>query len=214
MFFFLSLSLFHFALLSCTLLAGLYVILLTHNNSIDHSTNVWKMFSTILTPGENILCLTTELSPTSILWHFRWNKSKDYKKDQLQQVNPPKYEKAEDMSNLTYLNDASVLHNLRQRYYNKLIYVSTQLPKSLAETSLNEPQWIHWASQSMSMYPASVNPYPYMETASKLEDQIGPQNVPITETQVHCTILFTFTIIYLKPFLNYLQYLETSQNVL
>lgn len=40
------------------------------------------------------------------------------------QVNPPKYEKAEDMSNLTYLNDASVLHNLKQRYYHKLIYVS------------------------------------------------------------------------------------------
>lgn len=29
------------------------------------------------------------------------------------------------MSNLTYLNDASVLHNLKQRYYHKLIYVST-----------------------------------------------------------------------------------------
>lgn len=29
------------------------------------------------------------------------------------------------MSNLTYLNDASVLHNLRQRYLAKLIYVST-----------------------------------------------------------------------------------------
>lgn len=28
------------------------------------------------------------------------------------------------MSNLTYLNDASVLHNLKQRYYAKLIYVS------------------------------------------------------------------------------------------
>ena len=41
----------------------------------------------------------------------------------MQQVNPPKYEKCEDMSNLTYLNDASVLHNLKQRYYAKLIYV-------------------------------------------------------------------------------------------
>lgn len=51
--------------------------------------------------------------------------SKDFKKDLVGQVNPPKYEKAEDMSNLTYLNDASVLHNLRQRYLNKLIYVST-----------------------------------------------------------------------------------------
>ncbi|XP_033304137.1 myosin heavy chain isoform X13 [Bombus vancouverensis nearcticus] len=53
--------------------------------------------------------------------------SKDFKKDQLQQVNPPKYEKAEDMSNLTYLNDASVLHNLKQRYYAKLIYTYSGL---------------------------------------------------------------------------------------
>ncbi|XP_023175392.1 myosin heavy chain, muscle isoform X10 [Drosophila hydei] len=53
--------------------------------------------------------------------------TRDFKKDQLQQVNPPKYEKAEDMSNLTYLNDASVLHNLRQRYYNKLIYTYSGL---------------------------------------------------------------------------------------
>ncbi|XP_076340339.1 myosin heavy chain, muscle-like isoform X1 [Tachypleus tridentatus] len=49
------------------------------------------------------------------------------KKDQLQQVNPPKFEKAEDMSNLTYLNDASVLHNLKQRYYAKLIYTYSGL---------------------------------------------------------------------------------------
>lgn len=49
---------------------------------------------------------------------------KDFKKDQVGQVNPPKYEKCEDMSNLTYLNDASVLYNLKQRYYHKLIYVS------------------------------------------------------------------------------------------
>ncbi|XP_055917193.1 myosin heavy chain, muscle isoform X5 [Eupeodes corollae] len=53
--------------------------------------------------------------------------TRDLKKDLLQQVNPPKYEKAEDMSNLTYLNDASVLHNLRQRYYHKLIYTYSGL---------------------------------------------------------------------------------------
>ena len=39
-------------------------------------------------------------------------------------MNPPKYEKCEDMADLTYLNDASVLHNLRQRYMSWLIYVS------------------------------------------------------------------------------------------
>ncbi|XP_037074828.1 myosin heavy chain, muscle-like [Pollicipes pollicipes] len=52
---------------------------------------------------------------------------KEIKKDLLQQVNPPKFEKCEDMSNLTYLNDASVLHNLKQRYYNKLIYTYSGL---------------------------------------------------------------------------------------
>ncbi|XP_026689226.1 myosin heavy chain, muscle-like isoform X3 [Diaphorina citri] len=52
---------------------------------------------------------------------------KDFKKEQVGQVNPPKYEKAEDMSNLTYLNDASVLYNLKQRYYHKLIYTYSGL---------------------------------------------------------------------------------------
>ena len=41
----------------------------------------------------------------------------------MQQVNPPKFERCEDMSNLTYLNEASVLHNLKSRYVAKLIYV-------------------------------------------------------------------------------------------
>ena len=42
-------------------------------------------------------------------------------------MNPPKFEKAEDMANLTYLNEASVLHNLKQRYFAGLIYVSLLL---------------------------------------------------------------------------------------
>lgn len=52
---------------------------------------------------------------------------KPFKKDLVQQVNPPKYEKAEDMSNLTYLNDASVLYNLKERYYANLIYTYSGL---------------------------------------------------------------------------------------
>ncbi len=46
-----------------------------------------------------------------------------YKSEQIAQVNPPKFEKCEDMANLTYLNEASVLWNLKARYTNKLIYV-------------------------------------------------------------------------------------------
>ncbi|VDK57298.1 unnamed protein product [Cylicostephanus goldi] len=53
------------------------------------------------------------------------------KKELVQEMNPPKYEKTEDMSNLTFLNDASVLHNLRARYAAMLIYVSLrQVQKS------------------------------------------------------------------------------------
>lgn len=45
-------------------------------------------------------------------------------REELQSVNPAKLDKTEDMSSLSYLNEASVLHNLRQRYYSSLIYVS------------------------------------------------------------------------------------------
>jgi myosin heavy subunit len=38
-------------------------------------------------------------------------------------VNPPKFNLADDMADLTYLNEASVIHNLRQRYEADLIYV-------------------------------------------------------------------------------------------
>ena len=52
---------------------------------------------------------------------------KVYKKDQVGQVNPPKFDCCEDMSNLTYLNDASVLWNLKIRYVNELIYTYSGL---------------------------------------------------------------------------------------
>lgn len=42
-------------------------------------------------------------------------------------MNPPKFEKVEDMADLTYLNEASVLHNLRARYCSGYIYVSFAL---------------------------------------------------------------------------------------
>lgn len=45
-------------------------------------------------------------------------------RDDMQKMNPPKFEKVEDMAELACLNEASVLHNLRNRYYSGLIYVS------------------------------------------------------------------------------------------
>ncbi|XP_051985877.1 myosin-9-like [Xyrauchen texanus] len=48
-------------------------------------------------------------------------------KDDIQKMNPPKYSKVEDMAELTCLNEASVLHNLRERYYSGLIYTYSGL---------------------------------------------------------------------------------------
>jgi myosin protein heavy chain len=45
-------------------------------------------------------------------------------KDDIQKMNPPRFDKVEDMADLTCLNEASVLHNLKDRYYSGLIYVS------------------------------------------------------------------------------------------
>jgi hypothetical protein len=44
------------------------------------------------------------------------------------------------MSNLTYLNDASVLHNLKQRYYAKLIYVRLRV-RQPGDTPSAPPCW-------------------------------------------------------------------------
>ncbi|KAL2100734.1 hypothetical protein ACEWY4_002495 [Coilia grayii] len=49
------------------------------------------------------------------------------KKDDIQQMNPPKFYQASDMANLTFLNEASVLENLRSRYVNMRIYTYSGL---------------------------------------------------------------------------------------
>ncbi|XP_068605696.1 myosin-9-like [Brachionichthys hirsutus] len=48
-------------------------------------------------------------------------------KDDIQKMNPPKFSKVEDMADLTCLNEASVLHNLKERYYSGLIYTYSGL---------------------------------------------------------------------------------------
>ena len=52
------------------------------------------------------------------------HEKKVVKSESVAQMNPPKFEKCEDMANLTYLNEASVLWNLKSRYQSNLIYVS------------------------------------------------------------------------------------------
>jgi len=48
-----------------------------------------------------------------------------YDAENVHKMNPPKFDKVEDMAELTCLNEASVLHNLRMRFSCGLIYVSS-----------------------------------------------------------------------------------------
>ena len=47
-----------------------------------------------------------------------------FNRNDVHKMNPPKFTKVEDMAEMTCLNEASVLHNLKDRYYSGLIYVS------------------------------------------------------------------------------------------
>ncbi|GCC39381.1 hypothetical protein chiPu_0023222, partial [Chiloscyllium punctatum] len=49
------------------------------------------------------------------------------KEDQVLPMNPPKFDKIEDMAMLTHLNEASVLYNLKERYAAWMIYTYSGL---------------------------------------------------------------------------------------
>jgi myosin protein heavy chain len=56
----------------------------------------------------------------------------------LSKMNPPKFDRVEDIADLTFLNEASVVHNLRLRYGSGAIYASTLVrPQSLAHPCPN-----------------------------------------------------------------------------
>lgn len=50
-------------------------------------------------------------------------------------MNPPKFDKIEDMAMLTHLNEPAVLYNLKDRYTSWMIYVSGYYPTGYAGTS-------------------------------------------------------------------------------
>ncbi|NWU18799.1 MYH7 protein, partial [Dyaphorophyia castanea] len=63
------------------------------------------------------------------------------KEDDVQPMNPPKFDMIEDMAMLTHLNEASVLYNLKRRYSHWMIYVSP---------------WHPWAGEWLPVYTAPV----------------------------------------------------------
>merc|ERR1719458_853026 len=65
------------------------------------------------------------------------------KAGEIGRVNPPKFEKCEDMVNLTYLNDASVFWNLKTRYQAKLIHTYSGLFVVVANPYKRYPLYTH-----------------------------------------------------------------------
>ncbi|KAI8450264.1 myosin type-2 heavy chain 2 [Phakopsora pachyrhizi] len=55
------------------------------------------------------------------------DKTRTIRVDLLEKMNPPKFDKVEDNGELTFLNEPSVVHNLRQRYESKMIYTYSGL---------------------------------------------------------------------------------------
>lgn len=80
-----------------------------------------KMGGSLLVWGKG--ALAPGPTPPSLLWQTRV-----VKEDELQPMNPPKFDMIEDMAMLTHLNEASVLYNLKRRYSHWMIYVSHRCP--------------------------------------------------------------------------------------
>ncbi|XP_033002577.1 myosin-15 isoform X2 [Lacerta agilis] len=71
------------------------------------------------------------------------------KEDDVQQMNPPKFDMIEDMAMLTHLNEASVLHNLNRRYSNWMIYTYS----GLFCVTINPYKWLPvYKSEVVSAY--------------------------------------------------------------
>ena len=68
--------------------------------------------------SDEIMVQISDEAPRDIAGEKRTVKWVDTEK-----MNPPKFDKVEDMADLAYLNEASVVHNLRMRYFSDLIYV-------------------------------------------------------------------------------------------
>ena len=87
----------------------------------------WAAKKLVWVPSEEhgfVAASVKEEKGDKIIAQIEGGKKVTFHKDDIQRMNPPKIDKVEDMADLTCLNEASVLHNLKDRYFSDLIYVS------------------------------------------------------------------------------------------
>nr|BAG16354.1 myosin heavy chain [Coryphaenoides cinereus] len=73
------------------------------------------------------------------------NEERTVKEEDVTQMNPPKYDKIEDMAMMTHLNEASVLYNLAERYAAWMIYTYS----GLFCATVNPYKWLPVYDQSV-----------------------------------------------------------------
>lgn len=71
--------------------------------------------------------------------------------DALFKMNPPKFDRVEDIADLTFLNEASVVHNLRLRYGSGAIYVGFCI--------LTIWLWTNSLQTYSGLFLVAINPY-------------------------------------------------------
>uniref|UniRef100_A0A670K3N9 Myosin-7B-like n=1 Tax=Podarcis muralis TaxID=64176 RepID=A0A670K3N9_PODMU len=94
-----------------------------HNIPFDGKKRAWI-------PDEKEAYIEVEVKESSggkVTVETKDKKTVVVKEDDIQQVNPPKFDMIEDMAMLTHLNEASVLHNLKRRYAKWMIYTYSGL---------------------------------------------------------------------------------------
>jgi myosin protein heavy chain len=67
-------------------------------------------------------------------------------------MNPPKFDRVEDIADLTFLNEASVVHNLRLRYGSGAIYVRPAFITTL-------PPFLNASQTYSGLFLVAINPY-------------------------------------------------------
>ncbi|XP_067875475.1 myosin-9-like isoform X2 [Heterodontus francisci] len=107
----------------------LYVDKNVINNPLTQAD--WAAKKLVWVPSERngfeAASLKEEIGDEAVLELVENGKKVKVNKDDIQKMNPPKFSKVEDMAELTCLNEASVLHNLKERYYSGLIYTYSGL---------------------------------------------------------------------------------------
>eukprot|EP00732_Lithocolla_globosa_P001103 Lithocolla_globosa_v1_NODE_497_length_3887_cov_213.445459.p1 type:complete len:1220 gc:universal NODE_497_length_3887_cov_213.445459:3837-178(-) len=90
----------------------------------------WSKKKWVWVPDANAGCLQAHIikeAGSNITVKLNDGNERTLNKDDVDAMNPPKFDKCEDMATLTHLNESSVLHNLTDRYHSNLIYTYSGL---------------------------------------------------------------------------------------